>query len=322
MNTDKPLAAISLDLDNLWSYLKTHGDPAWQNYPSYFNILIPRVLELLRQIGLKITFFIVGMDALREENKKYIKQIVSEGHEVGNHSFSHEPWFSFYSKEKTRKEIADAEMAIVEATGESLLGFRGPGFSLNGFLCDLLAERQYLYDTSSLPTFLGPLARAYYFKTAVLNDEQKDIRRDLFGNFANGLRPVKPYLWKSKSGNKILEIPVTTIPFIKFPFHLSYLMYIARYSESLMRQYLNLAILLCRLSRTPVNFLLHPLDLIGWEEAPELAFFPAMDVSAKKKKQIFTAVVSKLMAHFKLVRLDVLVRNIFQSGAVKVIQSC
>jgi hypothetical protein len=27
----KPLASISLDLDSLWSYMKTHGDPGWES---------------------------------------------------------------------------------------------------------------------------------------------------------------------------------------------------------------------------------------------------------------------------------------------------
>ncbi|MEW5916878.1 MAG: polysaccharide deacetylase, partial [Gemmatimonadota bacterium] len=31
----RPLASISFDADNLWSYMKTHGDATWQAYPSY-----------------------------------------------------------------------------------------------------------------------------------------------------------------------------------------------------------------------------------------------------------------------------------------------
>jgi peptidoglycan/xylan/chitin deacetylase (PgdA/CDA1 family) len=59
-NDDKPLASISLDLDNKWSYMKSHGDPGWKKFPSYFDIFIPRVLEVLDSWNLKITFFIVG----------------------------------------------------------------------------------------------------------------------------------------------------------------------------------------------------------------------------------------------------------------------
>ena len=39
-----PNASVSLDMDNLWSYLKTHGDPTWESRPSYLEALVPRML--------------------------------------------------------------------------------------------------------------------------------------------------------------------------------------------------------------------------------------------------------------------------------------
>ncbi len=42
----KPVASLSLDLDNQWSYMKTHGDAGWESFPSYLDIVVPRVLEL------------------------------------------------------------------------------------------------------------------------------------------------------------------------------------------------------------------------------------------------------------------------------------
>jgi len=44
----KPIASLSLDLDNQWSYMKTHGDAGWELFPSYLDIVIPRVLYLKR----------------------------------------------------------------------------------------------------------------------------------------------------------------------------------------------------------------------------------------------------------------------------------
>ena len=57
----KPIASLSLDLDNEWSYLKTHGDPGWETLPSYLDIVIPRVLDILARRKLRITFFVVGL---------------------------------------------------------------------------------------------------------------------------------------------------------------------------------------------------------------------------------------------------------------------
>ena len=41
------IASLSLDLDNKWSYMKTHGDAGWDSYPSYIDTFVPRVLEFL-----------------------------------------------------------------------------------------------------------------------------------------------------------------------------------------------------------------------------------------------------------------------------------
>ena len=93
MKSEKTIASLSLDLDNKWSYLKTHGDPGWESFPSYLDTLVPRVLQFLSQRNLKITFFVVGQDAALEKNHTALKAIAAAGHEIGNHSFSHEPWF-------------------------------------------------------------------------------------------------------------------------------------------------------------------------------------------------------------------------------------
>src|SRR5436305_2674393 len=111
MNGRKPLASLSLDLDNKWSYLKTHGDAGWETYPSYLPLVVPRVLDFLRQRGLTITFFIVGLDADRAENRAVLRAIADAGHEVGNHSFKHEPWLHLYSDPEIEAELSRAEDA-------------------------------------------------------------------------------------------------------------------------------------------------------------------------------------------------------------------
>ena len=65
--------SLSLDLDNKWSYLKTHGSERWVEYPSYLDIVVPRILEFLDARDIKITFFIVGQDAALEKNHAALK---------------------------------------------------------------------------------------------------------------------------------------------------------------------------------------------------------------------------------------------------------
>ncbi len=304
MAKKKPIASISLDLDNQWTYMKIHGDEGWDQYPSYLNIFVPHVLDILDELNLKITFFVVGKDTESEENNKYLRMITSRDHEVGNHSYHHESWLQTYSYEKIEKEIREAEEAIFNATGQRPKGFRGPGFSWSKDLLKVLESRGYHFDASTLPTYLGPLARMYYFKKSDLSKEEKKARKELFGKFSEGFRKLKPYKWDLGNGKSITEMPVTTMPVFKLPFHLSYLIYLGNISMPLMKLYLNTAIRMCKVTKTPVSFLLHPLDLIGGDQITQLAFFPGMNVSSDKKVKVFKKVIGLLQKHYDVVNMS------------------
>ena len=125
----KPLASLSLDLDNKWSYLKTHGDAGWESFPSYLGVVVPRVLAFLAERNLKITFFVVGQDAAIDSNHAVLRTIAQAGHEIGNHSFHHEPWLHLYSKDEITAELTRAEAAIEAASTirrRGVLGIKKP----------------------------------------------------------------------------------------------------------------------------------------------------------------------------------------------------
>jgi len=300
----KPFASLSLDLDDLWTYQRTHGDPDWELRKSYFPALVPPLLDLLDELSCRVTFFVVGADAVVPRNGPYLRMITARGHEVGNHSFHHECWLQSYTRDEIVREIDQAEDAIVAATGERPRGFRGPGFSWSTVLLEVLAERGYIYDASTLPTYLGPLARAYFLATAKLDAQQRSRRKNLFGSFQDGFRPVGAYRWRLPSGGGLLEIPVTTVPLVKTPFHMSYLIYLSRFSRRLMRGYLRGALALCRAMSVNPSFLLHPLDILGPEHAPDLAFFPGMDLPAEHKRGLVREVIGTLAEQFTLVPMS------------------
>ena len=289
----RPIADVSLDLDNKWSYLKTHGDPSWESYPSYLEFVVPRILDILAEHSLRITFFVVGQDAAIDENLPVLRSIASAGHEIGNHSFHHEPWLQKYSPEQLEREFDLTEKALARVTDHPLRGFRGPGYSLSPEVLDLLCRRGYLYDGSTLPTFIGPLARAYYFLRSNLSREETETRSSLFGSVRDGLRPIKPYYWDTAHG-PLLEIPVTTIPFVRAPFHFSYLMFLAQRSEWLAESYFRLALSLCRLTGTSPSLLVHPTDFLGGDEVTEMEFFPAMGMPGERKRNFMRRVLGIL----------------------------
>lgn len=303
ITSQKPVASLSLDLDNKWAYLKTHGDAGWDSFPSYLETVVPRALQFLKERNLNITFFIVGQDAALEKNLDALGQIAAAGHEIGNHSFHHQPWLHLYSEAEIEAELAHAEEHIERVTGRRPIGFRGPGFSLSPATLRVLARRGYQYDASTFPTFLGPLARAYYFMTAKLTAEEKQQRRALFGKLRDGLQPLKPYRWQVE-GRTLIEIPVTTMPVFKVPMHVSYLIYLSVFSPALAQQYFRVALKLCRLSGVQPSLLLHPLDFLGVEDAQELSFFPAMRLPRERKLQAVSQVLSLMTKHFTVLTMQ------------------
>ena len=153
------------------------------------DLVVPRVLQFLKERDLKITFFIVGQDAALEKNREAIASIAAAGHEIGNHSFNHEPWLHLYSKDELVAEFDKTETALADVTDKRPVGFRGPGYSLSPTVLEVLAERGYEYDCSTLPTYIAPLARAYYFfKSPDMTDEEREKRKKLFGKLSDGFQ--------------------------------------------------------------------------------------------------------------------------------------
>ncbi len=304
MKKKKLLASISLDLDDQWSYMKVHGDEGWDKFPSYLGIVVPIFLDVFDKLDIKITFFVVGQDAAIEKNHKILQSIIQRGHEIGNHSFHHESWLKTYSKEKIEEEIIMAENAIIKATGKKPNMFRGPGFSWSNDLLEVLQRRNYLFDASIFPTYISPLMRRFYFSRSKLTKEQKQSRKELFGSFREGFYPLKPYCWKLNNSKKLLEIPVTTMPFFKLPFHQSYLLYISDVSKRLMKVYLWFAIFMCKITKTQPSYLLHPLDLIGCNDVSQLSFFPGMNIKSEKKIEVFETAITMLKKNFELLPMS------------------
>jgi peptidoglycan/xylan/chitin deacetylase (PgdA/CDA1 family) len=313
----KPIASLSLDLDNLWAYQMTHGDAGWDSYDGYLDTLVPIVLETLAQRDLRITFFVVGQDAALVRNEKPIRAIADAGHEIGNHSFRHQPWLHRYTIAEIDDELARAEDAITAITGTIPVGFRGPGYSLSADVLRVLADRGYHYDASTLPTVVGPLARRYYFRTAKLTAAQREERSYLFGGFREGLRPLKPYEWRV-GDSRLLEIPVTTLPFARVPMHVSYVLYAAGVSSRLGRLYFASALTACRIAGVEPSILLHPLDFLGVDDVDALGFFPGMDMAGERKRAVVGACLDELVSRFRVLPLVEHASAISASGGLPV----
>lgn len=296
----KPVATLSVDLDDLWSYLKTHGDDAWRSFPSFLALVVPHALRFFDERDLPITWFVVGRDATVPANRALLTSVVDAGHEIGNHSFLHEPWLHRYERDRIDDELTRAEAAIEDATGRHPDGFRGPGFSVSGDVLRALRERGYRYDASTLPTFIGPLARAFFIRNAELTPDQRAEREALFGPFREGMRPLKPYRW-SLDDDDLIEVPITTMPILRTPIHMSYLMVLAERSPGLALRYLAIAVWLCRRTGVSPSLLLHSHDFVGADDVPAMSFFPGFRLPGEAKRRVVARCVDLLRDDFDVV---------------------
>lgn len=83
----------------------------------------PQILDILDKNHIKGTFFIVGENALM--HPKLVKRINKEGHEIGNHTFTH-PDISSITPSRLRMELNANQRLFQEITGHAMTLFRPP----------------------------------------------------------------------------------------------------------------------------------------------------------------------------------------------------
>jgi peptidoglycan/xylan/chitin deacetylase (PgdA/CDA1 family) len=74
----------------------------------------PAILDLLGERNLKATFFMIGQAV--ERRPRIARRVVEEGHEIGNHSYSH-PIYLFRTAAETARQLERAQEVIEQATG-------------------------------------------------------------------------------------------------------------------------------------------------------------------------------------------------------------
>ena len=82
------------------------------------------VLDVLRRYNCKATFFCVGKNI--ETHPEILKKIIDEGHLLGNHSYSHSPFFDFYRKKELINEIEKTDALIATFLNKKTTLFRPP----------------------------------------------------------------------------------------------------------------------------------------------------------------------------------------------------
>ncbi len=288
------IASLSLDLDNQWAYLRSLGRRDWAEAPSFLPSVAARVVDLLDRHRCGLTVFVVGRDLQHGADRDAVRRLSDAGCEVANHSQNHLPWLDRLNAEEMLDEVATSEEAIETLLGEKPVGFRAPGFSWSPELFNLLTRRGYRYDASTWPTPIGPLVRRYSARLSSAPPQ----RPQRFGTLRDGFRRLSPYIITTPNG-ALVEVPVTTMPFTRLPIHATYLMHLRQKSAWLAHRYIEATFAACRAGGISPSMLLHPLDFLGREEAPDLAGFPGMGLSYAAKSRLLDDLIQRFSSRYR-----------------------
>ncbi|MGH7263770.1 MAG: XrtA system polysaccharide deacetylase [Candidatus Rokuibacteriota bacterium] len=112
---------------------------------------VERVLGLLDTREVRATFFVLGEVAIA--HPALVRKIAGNGHEIACHGHRHE-LVSGQSPAEFRADVRQAKDVLEDLTGEPVLGYRAPNFSIGRaqrWAYDVLLEEGFRYDSSTYP---------------------------------------------------------------------------------------------------------------------------------------------------------------------------
>jgi peptidoglycan-N-acetylglucosamine deacetylase len=145
----KPIA-ISLNFDSLneaYGFPKNFKDPS-------FGEGFGRLAELCAKYSFPLSIYVIGKDLSDPERASAVKEWSAQGHEIGNHSWSHHFNLGSLSSAELKDEVHRSHDLISETIGIEPKGFVSPCWSTSAKLVETLLDLDYLYDTSAFPSFL------------------------------------------------------------------------------------------------------------------------------------------------------------------------
>ncbi len=300
MNSSFVPPSISVDVDRLGLYGEIHGcsqrmkpedDPVWTRG-------VPRFLELLEDLGIRASFFLVGDDLhphrvgglVARKRRELVREIVARGHEVGSHSQAHDYRLSRRDRDTIERDLVSAR-AILEECGASVDGFRAPGYCLSTKLIEAAKTTGALYSSSRLPS------AAYFgakYMAMMLGLLRCRTSASIMGDVRAPLTSCTPY--EHPCG--LLELPIGVVTGLRIPLVGTLL---TLFGEQGVRW------LLPRVARRPwVHLEFHATDLLDRDDIPSAyRGLPQPDLaqSVTCKRSVFEHWLTGLGAHLASSRL-------------------
>jgi hypothetical protein len=162
--TDQSVLAVSVDVEDWYHVPAVTGSPfseyedvheffeEWDEEYDYLTEPTHRTLDLLDDLGITATFFVVA-DVV-DNYPGLVEEIADRGHEIGCHGLHHECAIDpdtkepRFTRDKYKKQIGTAKRKLEAVAGQEVVGFRAPNAYVGGGVLDVLEELAFEYDSS------------------------------------------------------------------------------------------------------------------------------------------------------------------------------
>src|SRR5947209_1927883 len=146
---DRGTALLSIDFED-WHQLvrRRLGLDGWHEAGPALGRQTERLLAMLEQLGVRATFFVLGMAA--RSHPELVERIAAAGHEIGCHGDAHR-LVSTQTPNEFAADLRAARSTIEQLTGSRPLGYRAPAFSITRetpWAYEVLVDEGFAYDAS------------------------------------------------------------------------------------------------------------------------------------------------------------------------------
>ncbi len=150
-----PAAAMSIDVEEWFQVENLRGAisrQSWSSQESRVERTMERMLLLMERRGVKATCFILGWIA--ERSPHLVHRIAAAGHEIASHGYGHELVHTL-DRASFRADIELSKRILEDISGQPVLGYRAPSFSLTEWALPILRDAGFEYDSSLFPITLS-----------------------------------------------------------------------------------------------------------------------------------------------------------------------
>jgi hypothetical protein len=267
----RPFAVFSGDLDTVDRHLQGYGIEDLPACDRIYRTAVPRLLDLLKELGVPGVFFFIARDAEREA--PLLREMIAAGHEVASHSMTHPQPFRTLADDALAEEVDASRARLSAASGSDVIGFRAPAWDVDDRVLARIAAAGYRYDASVFPTPVLIASRLSAYRRST--NKGSIFSMDLVGH---AFAPAVPHK-ASVATNGLIEFPISVTPWLRLPVYHTFQYFVpprlfARGVRSLLR------------SGRPVCYEFHAadlLDLAGDGVDPRMERHPGMRLPLARK---------------------------------------